>query len=206
MRGGGCIEKKFGMIAILLFVLFLSGCSSILGWDTRFKCPKPGIGKCESLEDAYKESTDRYFAGFDSIVFPGVQSDKGNLKKDVDYYIKKLKECKPRDDVCKRKYMEMIRKLTHKKNMLLKQSASNLYIQEKVKVMSKLMKNPPFPLRFPPKIVRVYIAPYVDPHNRLVMGHYVYLTVNEGKWIFDPRLLSPDRAIPQMPFFKNKRK
>lgn len=39
------------------------------------------------------------------------------------------------------------------------------------------------PLRTPPEILRVWIAPWEDANGALHGGNYIYLVVNSGKWI-----------------------
>jgi hypothetical protein len=39
------------------------------------------------------------------------------------------------------------------------------------------------PLRIPPRIVEVLVAPYVDSNDVLVRGHDIYIAVDEGRWI-----------------------
>lgn len=45
------------------------------------------------------------------------------------------------------------------------------------------------PLRVPPRIVRILVAPYVDSNDVLNRGHDLYIAVDEGRWI----LPSPGR-------------
>ena len=39
------------------------------------------------------------------------------------------------------------------------------------------------PLRVPPRIVRILVAPYVDSNDVLNRGHDLYIAVDEGRWI-----------------------
>ena len=40
------------------------------------------------------------------------------------------------------------------------------------------------PLRTPPDVLRVWIAPWEDTNGALHGGNYIYLVVNSGRWIF----------------------
>lgn len=40
------------------------------------------------------------------------------------------------------------------------------------------------PLRTPPDVLRIWIAPWEDKNGALHGGNYIYLVVNSGRWIF----------------------
>ncbi|HWP91764.1 MAG TPA: type IV conjugative transfer system lipoprotein TraV [Thermodesulfobacteriota bacterium] len=40
------------------------------------------------------------------------------------------------------------------------------------------------PLRTPPDVLRVWVAPWEDKNGALHGGNYIYLVVNSGRWIF----------------------
>jgi len=74
----------------------------------------------------------------------------------------------------------------------------NLYRREVLEKLSKMIHQEPTPLAMPPTILRVFVLPYVDQQGRLITQHYIYLKVDEGKWILGDYLLkkgSPPREL-----------
>jgi hypothetical protein len=60
------------------------------------------------------------------------------------------------------------------------------------------------PLRIPPRIVEVLVAPYVDSNDVLVRGHDIYIAVDEGRWILphpgeknSARILKPLQEVKE---------
>jgi|SRR5579884_328272 len=52
------------------------------------------------------------------------------------------------------------------------------------------------PLRTPPEILRVWIAPWEDTNGALHGGNYIYLVVNSGKWIIENKEIEGENIIP----------
>ena len=46
-----------------------------------------------------------------------------------------------------------------------------------------MLKEPNTPLLAPPKVMRICILPYRGDQNELYMMRYVYLLVDEPKWV-----------------------
>ena len=165
------LQKSFKIISLSAFyfivIILVSGCTP---WDSKFRCPRPPLGECQSVEDSYKES---------------LWTERGS--NSLDALFKKLEKCKPRDSECKRRIIKQIKIEIAKRDKLIKKNnlVENLYLKNKAEVLTKLLKAPPVPLRYPPKIVRIYILPYTDQKKNLVMGHHVYFTINEGKWVLE---------------------
>jgi hypothetical protein len=63
-------------------------------------------------------------------------------------------------------------------------------IQEKV---ISLLKAPETPLRTPDVITRVLILPYAREDGTLVMSHYVFAKMKEGKWILGDYLIEQQK-------------
>jgi hypothetical protein len=70
-----------------------------------------------------------------------------------------------------------------------KQDEESLYRREVLEKLSKMVKEEPTPLALPPTILRVFVLPYVDDQGKLITQHYIYLKVDEGKWILGDYLL-----------------
>jgi hypothetical protein len=63
-------------------------------------------------------------------------------------------------------------------------------IQEKV---VSLLKAPETPLRTPDVITRVLILPYAKEDGTLIMSHYVFVKMKEGKWILGDYLIDQQK-------------
>jgi hypothetical protein len=63
-------------------------------------------------------------------------------------------------------------------------------IQEKV---VSLLKAPETPLRTPDVITRVLILPYAKEDGTLIMSHYVFAKMKEGKWILGDYLIDQQK-------------
>jgi len=65
----------------------------------------------------------------------------------------------------------------------------SLYKRELMEKLMKMVREEPTPLALPPTVLRVFVLPYVDEQGRLITQHYIYLKVDEGKWILGDYLL-----------------
>jgi hypothetical protein len=65
----------------------------------------------------------------------------------------------------------------------------SLYKRELMEKLMKMVREEPTPLALPPTVLRVFVLPYVDDQGRLITQHYMYLKVDEGKWILGDYLL-----------------
>jgi hypothetical protein len=65
----------------------------------------------------------------------------------------------------------------------------SLYRRELMEKLMKMVREEPTPLALPPTVLRVFVLPYVDDQGRLITQHYMYLKVDEGKWILGDYLL-----------------
>ncbi len=61
----------------------------------------------------------------------------------------------------------------------------NTYKEEKIKEITSLIKEPITPVKTPDTIIRAYILPYVDDSKVFHSGEYVFIKVDEGRWVFD---------------------
>jgi hypothetical protein len=65
----------------------------------------------------------------------------------------------------------------------------SLYKRELMEKLMKMVREEPTPLALPPTVLRVFVLPYVDDQGRLITQHYMYIKVDEGKWILGDYLL-----------------
>jgi len=65
----------------------------------------------------------------------------------------------------------------------------SLYRRELMEKLMRMVREEPTPLALPPTVLRVFVLPYVDDQGKLITQHYIYLKVDEGKWILGDYLL-----------------
>jgi hypothetical protein len=65
----------------------------------------------------------------------------------------------------------------------------SLYQRELMEKLMRMVREEPTPLALPPTVLRVFVLPYVDDQGKLITQHYIYLKVDEGKWILGDYLL-----------------
>jgi len=82
-----------------------------------------------------------------------------------------------------------IRHIEPKTEAKREKEEESLYQRELTEKLTKMVREEPTPLALPPTVLRVFILPYVDVQGRLITQHYIYLKVDEGKWILGDYLL-----------------
>jgi len=68
-----------------------------------------------------------------------------------------------------------------------KESPENIYRDSLYDELAGLIKEPVTPVVRPPKIMRALVLPYPDK-ERLYMPRYVFIMVDEPKWVLDSSL------------------
>ena len=71
----------------------------------------------------------------------------------------------------------------------------SLYEKEVKNTMVKMLKEPPTPVKVPDMILRVLILPYVGEGGSLNAMKYVFLKVEEGKWVMGDYLIEEKKGI-----------
>lgn len=71
----------------------------------------------------------------------------------------------------------------------------SLYEKEVKETMVKLLQAPPTPVKVPDTILRVLILPYVSEDGSLNTARYVFVKVEEGRWILGDYLLGEKKGI-----------
>jgi len=76
-------------------------------------------------------------------------------------------------------------KLLESKKREVKERAKeeSLYEKEVKDAVVKLLRTPPAPVKTPDKVLRVLILPWVDENGNLNTQKYIFVKVEEGKWI-----------------------
>lgn len=64
------------------------------------------------------------------------------------------------------------------------------YENERDKMMTKIIKGPPIPMRVPDTILRTLIMPYADDGDVLSTYSYKFVKIDDGKWIMGEYLMN----------------
>lgn len=59
----------------------------------------------------------------------------------------------------------------------------SLYEVNRKEELAKLIQEPIVPLKTPDKVLRVLMLPYVDKNNLLQTSNFIFVKVDDGKWI-----------------------
>ncbi|WP_305045027.1 TraV family lipoprotein [Geoalkalibacter sp.] len=70
-------------------------------------------------------------------------------------------------------------------------SGRNLYQARLYKQLAELIAEPQTPVLAPPKILRVLMLPYQTREGDLMMPRYIFVKVDEAKWVLDGGLMEP---------------
>lgn len=72
------------------------------------------------------------------------------------------------------------------------------YENERDKMMVRIIKAPPVPMRVPDTILRTLIMPYADDGDVLNTYSYKFVKVDNGKWIMGEYLMNSGGAIREL--------
>jgi hypothetical protein len=79
------------------------------------------------------------------------------------------------------------------------------YKRELMEKLMRMVREEPTPLALPPTVLRVFVLPYVDDQGRLITQHYMYIKVDEGKWILGDYLLKKGQPPREFTPLKTER-
>jgi len=82
----------------------------------------------------------------------------------------------------------------------------SLYEKEVKETIVNLLKAPPTPVKVPDTILRVLILPYVSEDGSLNTARYVFVKVEEGRWILGDYLLGEKKGIKVLTPLKEEEK
>lgn len=152
-----------GRTGLIIFILtvFLSGCGTLMPYNTEFQCSSPDKGKCATVKAAYDESKKNSFGG---VAVGKSSAEDKDLKKDIGAEKPREKENTPEAE------------------------AGEVYKSSLQKELSNLLEAPVTPVIIPPKVIRVLIFPYPDK-KFLYMPRYVYMMTDEPEWVIGNYLL-----------------
>ena len=154
----------FAVLPVCFFTaLLVSGCSTLLNpYEAEFSCPEPELGKCVSVQTAYKESF---------LATP----PKPQQNSDADDCV----ECR------------LAKRGGDKKEVSSEdgQAAAgpstpveSEYQEALYKRVTSLLKAPVTPMVVAPQVMRVLLLPYVSDADELYMGRYTFFFVDKPRW------------------------
>lgn len=155
----------------LIIVAALFTVIIISGCAPRYSCKEviPGT-RCASLSEVYNEQ----------VTGLAISKDKEKLPDEKTTFQKKQG------------------KVTHKVALLVSSSEKSRQRRdmESVEIVKGLKSDGHMPILRPPKIVRIWIAPWVDGNEDLNMDTYIYTEIREKKWVLGEKMLNggPDNA------------
>ncbi|HHJ63325.1 MAG TPA: hypothetical protein ENJ61_00295 [Aquifex aeolicus] len=92
----------------------------------------------------------------------------------------------------RQKYEEKLLEERVKKKM---EKGEDLYEKEVKKAIVSLLREPPAPVKAPDTVLRVLILPYVSQDGALNTAKYVFLRVEEGRWILGDYLIGGKEGV-----------
>jgi len=108
--------------------------------------------------------------------------------------IEQITKDKKKQEIIKRLIIEKAQKIAEKRLVELvreRKLKEKQVEKEKHKVLKQILKLPPMPIKLPDTVLRALILPYTDENGVLHGYSYLYLKVEEGKWLLGDYLLSP---------------
>jgi conjugal transfer pilus assembly protein TraV len=168
---------------IIITMLCLWGCGAILNpYKDNFSCPDQDKGKCIKVEGAYKES---------------LQKKKTNTLNDKENKAaceKCRKEAKnnnvSEDTYCTACSASESNKPGNKR--IANQSSETMYQNAVNKKLATMLRQPNTPLIAPPQVMRVLVLPYKGDMNELYMMRYIYLLIDDPKWVVGNYLIDAE--------------
>ena len=168
---------------IIITVLYLWGCGAILNpYKDNFSCPDQDKGKCIKVEGAYKESLQKK------------KTNTLNEKENKTACEKCRKEAKnnnvSEDTYCTACSTSEINKSGN--NRRTTESSETMYQRAVNKKLATMLKAPNTPLIAPPQVMRVLVLPYKGDMNELYMMRYIYLLIDDPKWVVGNYLIDAE--------------
>jgi hypothetical protein len=78
------------------------------------------------------------------------------------------------------------------------ENAKTGYEKERDRMLAKIVKTSPTPMRVPDTVLRVLVLPYVDDSGTLTAQNYKFTKVDDGKWILGEYLVKEGSAIKML--------
>jgi len=168
---------------IIITVLYLWGCGAILNpYKDNFSCPDQDKGKCIKVEGAYKESLQKK------------KTSTLNEKENKAACEKCRKEAK-NNNVSEDTYCTACSTSETDKsgnNRRPTESSETMYQRAVNKKLATMLKARNTPLIAPPQVMRVLVLPYRGDMNELYMMRYIYLLIDDSKWVVGNYLIDAE--------------
>ena len=168
---------------IIITMLCLWGCGAILNpYKDNFSCPDQDKGKCIKVEGAYKES---------------LQKKKTNTlnEKENKAACEKCRKEAINNNVSEDTYCTACSTSETNKsgnNHRTAESSETMYQRAVNKKLATMLKAPNTPLIAPPQVMRVLVLPYKGDMNELYMMRYIYLLIDDSKWVVGNYLIDAE--------------
>lgn len=168
---------------IIMTTLLICGCGAALNpYKDDFSCPSQDKGKCIRVEGAYKES---------------LQKKSGNILNDKENKMacEKCREEAKKNNVSEAAYCSSCYapQAGKPENRYFGNQPSETVYQNAVnKKLAAMLERSDTPLVAPPQVMRILILPYKGDMNELYMTRYVYLLVDDPKWVMGNYLMNSD--------------
>jgi len=168
---------------IIMITLVMCGCGAALNpYKDDFSCPDHDRGKCIRVEGAYKESLQRRNGG--------ALSEKENRKACEKCREEAKKNNVSEDAYCSACNIPETGKPANKH--VVNQSSETIYQNAVNNKLAAMLKAPNTPLIAPPQVMRILVLPYKGDMNELYMMRYVYLLIDDPKWVVGNYLMDSD--------------
>ncbi len=147
------MKLRVSYMIIIIAAFILTACAP------RYACKKTMPGKkCASLSEVYAEEV---------LGVEGTKEDEVELKKNADAASSRTN----------------IENGSTKKFPLAVKQTSSEKIVNPVDIVEEMDYEEKYPILKPPKIIRIWISPWVDNNGDLNMGGYIYTEIQDKKWI-----------------------
>lgn len=193
------MKRVVGVIFIITICVSASGCARIFNpYKSEWSCPSPYLGKCEDVQDAYKESVSGQDDKNAQAFRDKVNSEKKVAKKGSDDDVTGCTTCgggsssgTGRGFTPSSCNNECSKNRTSKScqeclSSLPKPSEEEIYKEQLYREMTSLIEQPRTPMLKQPEVLRVLVLGYTGDENEFFSHRYMYLIVSDPRWILDP--------------------
>lgn len=159
------VLKGIALLGLLGLSLIVYGCGGVVNpYKGEFQCPQMENGKCAGVDTAYVES---------------LQKDQEVMKK-----LEKINK----ENETEKKIENYYPSLEGEKGALADDKLTPervLYAESYFNKLTKILKEPKTPVIIMPNVARILILPYQGDSGTLYFSRYVYVILEEPKWVLD---------------------
>lgn len=172
------MQLKTHLMASLLILILVSGCS-IVPYEDEFACDMPSaLGKCQNMEDAYKEATTGISTA--PVMVPASQQEEGTGEVPHQQADEHLVE----------------------DTQVAAPSAYERYIEDYYSQLQRLIVSPKHPVIRQPTQVRMLVLPYAsNDQSVMYMARHIYWVHKQPQYILGDYMRKPAEILdnPMMP-------